>query len=323
MAAFQMDDLVRFARVSLALNLRPGEEVLIITDTTTEESLPKAVAVAAVELGCEPSIVTIQTRRAPNAEPPRAVAEAAKGAELLVMIASQPMLHTEAMRGALAAGARFLGMAGMTTDLMTQGAATVDPKELFAITERAASVLTAAQSARVTSPHGTDVRMDLTGRKAHILAGVCLPDSPVTCFPDGESPIAPLEEGTEGTIVFDTAMNPFGHLSEPVVLTVERGRITRIEGGPEAQRLSDLLASKGDPGSYLIGEFALGTNPRARITDNMFEVKRRWGTVHFGLGDNATLGGRNHAAIHLDGLVLCPTVTLDGRVVAENGELKV
>jgi leucyl aminopeptidase (aminopeptidase T) len=130
------------------------------------------------------------------------------------------MLHTEAMRAALASGVRFLGLAGMTVDLMTQGAATADPQELFAITERVAAVLTAAGTARVTSPEGTDVTMDLRGRRAHVLAGRCLPDSPVACFPDGESPIAPLEESTEGTIVF-LGMNPFGRLSQPVALTVE------------------------------------------------------------------------------------------------------
>ncbi len=322
METVDMAKLIRCARIPLELNVKPGEEVLILTDTTTAEVLPKAMASAALEIGAEPSILVMQTRPAPNLEPSRAAAGAMKSVDVLVMMCSQPMTHTEAVRAALAAGVKYIAMAGATVATVTEGAATADPRELYSTTEKVASLLSEAGTARVVSDRGTDVTMDLRGRKALVLGGLCIPGKTTGGFPHGESPIAPVEGSMEGTIVFDTTMNPFGSLSQPIVLRVEKGRITSIEGGPEAAKLRDLLASKGDENSYQIGEFAIGTNPRARITGNMSEDKRKRGTVHFGLGDNATLGGNVRAALHMDGLILKPTVILDGKTVVESGELR-
>lgn len=322
MSNVDMAELIRCARIPLELNVKPGEEILILADTTTEDDLPKAMAAAARQVGAEPSVLIMETRPAPNVEPSRAAAGAMRSVDVLVMMASQPMTHTEALRAALGAGVKYIAMPMLTISSLTQGAATADPHELFAVTEKVAALLTEASTARVVSEQGTDVTMDLRGRNGIILGGLCIPGKTTGGFPHGESPIAPVEDATTGTVVFDTTMNPVGRLSRPVVLQVERGRITKIEGGPEAAKLRDLLASKGDENSYMIGEFAIGTNPKARITGNMSEDKRKRGTVHFGIGDNATLGGKVRAAIHLDGLILRPTVTLDGRVVVENGELK-
>jgi len=36
------------------------------------------------------------------------------------------------------------------------------------------------------------------------------------------------------------------------------------------------------------------------------------GTVHFAIGDDASIGGTTDASIHLDGVVRDPTVTVDG-----------
>ncbi len=322
MSRIDMAELIRCARIPLELNVKAGEDVLILADTTTEEDLPKAMAAAAREVGAEPTVLVMETRPAPNLEPSRAAAGAMKSAAVLVMMASQPITHTEALRTALGVGVKYISMPMLTIDSLTQGAATADPRELFAVTERVATLLTEASSARVVSDEGTDVTMDLRGRSGIVLGGLCIPGKTTGGFPHGEAPVAPVEESTTGTIVFDTTMNPIGRLSQPVVLRVQSGRITRIEGGAEADKLRDLLASKGDANSYMIGEFAIGTNPKARITGNMSEDKRGIGTVHFGIGDNATLGGKVRAAIHLDGLIRRPTVTLDGKVVVENGELK-
>ncbi len=322
METVDMAELVRCARKPLDLNVKSGEEVLILTDPKIEEILPKAVAAAALEIGAEPSILTMQARPAPNLEPSRAAAAAMKSVDVLVMMCSQPLVHTEAIRGALAAGIKYVGMPMVTVSSLTQGGATADPHELYATTERVAALLTEAGSARVLSDRGTDVVMDLRGRKGLILGGLAIPGKTLGGIPHGESPIAPVEGSMEGTIVFDTTMNPIGALREPIVLKVEKGRIVSIEGGEEATRLRELLASNGDENSYQIGEFAIGTNPKARITGNMSEDKRKRGTVHFGVGDNATLGGTIRAAIHLDGLILKPTVILDGKTIVENGDLK-
>ena len=68
-----------------------------------------------------------------------------------------------------------------------------------------------------------------------------------------------------------------------------------------------------DPNARNIAEFAIGTNPNARLIGNLAEDKKLMGTVHFAIGDNKSLGGGVEASIHLDGLMLKPTVTADNQ----------
>jgi leucyl aminopeptidase (aminopeptidase T) len=73
-----------------------------------------------------------------------------------------------------------------------------------------------------------------------------------------------------------------------------------------------------------IAEFAIGTNPNARLTGNLVEDKRLLGTVHFAIGDSMSLLGKVDASIHLDGLMLKPTVVADEKIViVENGKLNI
>jgi leucyl aminopeptidase (aminopeptidase T) len=70
-----------------------------------------------------------------------------------------------------------------------------------------------------------------------------------------------------------------------------------------------------------MAEFAIGTNPDARLVGNLAEDKKKLGTVHFAIGDNESLGGTTQCDIHLDGVVLDPTVVLDDEEVITEGEV--
>jgi leucyl aminopeptidase (aminopeptidase T) len=41
--------------------------------------------------------------------------------------------------------------------------------------------------------------------------------------------------------------------------------------------------------------------------------------VHVALGDNSTFGGNVQAGVHLDGIMLKPTMFLDGKIVIKDG----
>ena len=50
------------------------------------------------------------------------------------------------------------------------------------------------------------------------------------------------------------------------------------------------------------------------------KVKKAYGTVHLALGDSANeYGGTVECDVHLDGLVMSPTVAFDGRDVVAGG----
>jgi len=139
-------------------------------------------------------------------------------------------------------------------------------------------------------------------------------------MPDGEVAVSPIEETTEGTIIVDYSMDGIGALKVPIRLDIERGRVANISGAQEAETLAKLVGKTGECGTNM-AEFAIGTNPMARLIGNLMEDKKKEGTIHVALGDNRTLGGKIGCQIHLDGLVTSPTVKLDERTIIENGRV--
>jgi leucyl aminopeptidase (aminopeptidase T) len=55
---------------------------------------------------------------------------------------------------------------------------------------------------------------------------------------------------------------------------------------------------------------------------NVLEDEKVLGTCHIAFGDNSTFGGKVRAGIHVDGILLRPTIKLDGKILMKNGQLK-
>ncbi|WP_238134300.1 aminopeptidase [Calderihabitans maritimus] len=313
-------ELVKYARVPIELNAEPGDEILILADSRTEPLVYEAIAAAAFDLGAHPTVAIIIARAAHGHEPTFIAKGAILNADLILSIASTSMTHTNAIRAALAKGKKYVAMPGVSADMLCNGAATADYSEVYRNTKRIAKILTAGKMAKIVSPNGTNITLNIEGRSGFTLAGKFEPGS-IACFPDGEAPVAPVEGAAEGTLVFDVSMHGIGYLKSPIYLEVKGGRVTQIEGGQEANRLREILERNGDENAYNLGEFAIGTNPKARIIGNVSEDKKRAGMIHVALGDNITLGGNNHSRIHMDGLISGATVAIDGVEIVRDGQL--
>ncbi len=110
-------------------------------------------------------------------------------------------------------------------------------------------------------------------------------------------------------------------LDEPVTIEVEAGGAVSIRGGTQAKRIEEALASEGAD-AFAVAEFGVGTNPAARLIGNVLEDEKVLGTIHVAFGNNVSFGGANDVAVHIDGIVCAPTVTLDGAVFLEKGVLR-
>ncbi|OFX28814.1 MAG: hypothetical protein A2Z07_07390 [Armatimonadetes bacterium RBG_16_67_12] len=205
-------------------------------------------------------------------------------------------------------------------EMMVRGGMTADYAEVDRITRQGVALLTAASSARLTAPEGTDVRMDLAGRPAFGLSGFAREPGQFSGLPDGEAAIAPVEGRTEGVVVNPYLIEKIGQVTEPFRMEVESGQIVRIEGGAQAQALTEILGRKDPGGRNFAAELALGTNPACRLIPKSREIKKRLGQAHVALGDNLSLAGTVDSAIHLDIILLRPTVVLDGKPVLSNGD---
>ena len=305
--------------VRTCARVQPGELVCIAADTQT---MPIAAALveAVKEAGAEPVVVTMLPRRAHGNEPPRVVAAAMKAADVVIQPVTYAMTHTDATRDALRAGARVLVLRGVTEDIMTHGAMLADYDRVDRVTREVQRRMTEASAIRVTTPSGTDLTLSVAGRSAVALTGRVGGPGTFAAMPDGEAAISPVEGTTEGMLVVDHTMDNIGLLDQPIRMTVRGGRVHEIGGGSSAERLQALIAA-ADDNARNIAEFAIGTNDRARLIGSMTEDKKYRGSVHMAIGDNHVIGGTVVSELHLDGLLLRPTVELDGRRIVEDGRL--
>jgi len=113
-------------------------------------------------------------------------------------------------------------------------------------------------------------------------------------------------------------MAGIGILTRPIKLTIRDGFVEKIEGGEEAKKLEGILSKYGKEARN-IAEFGIGTNPKAKISGNILEDEKVFGTIHIALGNNYDFGGKVKAPIHLDGIIKEPTVLIDGEYLFGGG----
>ncbi len=316
-------ELYRVAQRILSTCVRIGQDddVCVVADSNTAP-FGELFAAVASSMAREVVLTIMAVRRTHGEEPPGIVASAMGAADVVIQPVTYALTHTDASRNAMAKGAQILVLRGISEDTMLGGAMEADYADIQRVTAEVAERLTRAKDLRVTSDAGTDVRMSLEGRPGFVLAGRCPGRGQFGGLPDGEAPISPVEGTAEGTIVIEHSMDALRLLDKPIRLSVAGGKVIDIEGGRSAEQLRRLL-ERSDSNATNIAEFAIGTNPRARLIGNLAEDKKLRGSVHFAIGDNATLGGHVRSNIHLDGMVLSPTVVLDGQVLVERGRLLV
>lgn len=305
------------------LGVTAGEAFLLITDDAVPAVLADALLAAADAAGVDPVHARIRARRTSGQEPPEPVAAAMEAADVCLAIASRSIYHTEAAGRARRAGTRgcFNGPAALGA--WTDGAMTADYLAIRAVAERLAARLRGAEWVRLTSPAGTDVTVSTKGREPRgWYTGIVRKPGEVSAYPGGEVSFPPVEGTSQGVIVFERVVTDLGGIAEPIRITVEDGLATTIEGGPDAERLRRLI--DGVPGGTNIGELGIGLNPAARISDDITETKKRIGTAHMALGDNAGgYGGVVESPVHLDGMCFDVTVAIDGEVVVRDGQVLV
>lgn len=322
-------EIARAFQNSLRLNAKAGDKILIMTDTTMDPLLWQGLATAANCLDMEP-VVTIMTPRAHHAADPARAARAAAldpAVDLVCYLTSTAMAHARITDDLVEANKKFILMEELTVDMLKQGGpAWADYPAMDILGQKIAQAYTEADTIRVTCPNGTDLTASIKGRPGRSIAGMPLrlhPGKGGGCaFPDGEAHVCPVEGTGEGRVVFDLTAHNVGSLKEHLILTVEKGMVTRIEGGPQAQIWRSILEKADDPPSYNCpAEISIGLNKNVVPTGWMRTDKKMYGTSHIGVGDTIVLGGNCHAKLRLEGVIRHPEISVDGRVLCKGGRI--
>jgi leucyl aminopeptidase (aminopeptidase T) len=196
--------------------------------------------------------------------------------------------------------------------------------DLEEIRRRGWAIVTAlnrASQVRITCRNGSDLRIGLEGRQGIVDAGELGNRGAFGNLPCGEGFIAPLEGTTEGTLVVDGSIAEIGLLEDPVSLTVREGHLVEASG-KDGARLMELLTAHGKDGTN-VAELGIGTNEEAILTGNILEDEKILGTCHVAFGASAAMGGTVQVPVHLDCVVLEPTVEIDGETIVSGGDLLV
>jgi leucyl aminopeptidase (aminopeptidase T) len=298
------------------LSIRSHETLLVVTDPPLRP-LAEALAMAARPLAREVVIVEYAVRELNGQEPPAPVPEAMARVDAVLAVTTRSLTHTVARRAATAAGARVATMPGITEDCLLR-TMSADYEAIAARTLRVADVLTHARLARVTDANGTNVTLPIGGITAIPSTGLIREAGQWGNLPSGEAYLRPEEGETRGTIVVDGALAGIGTLEEPVRITVEKGMAVDVGGGEQARLFAAQLDQAG-PLARNVAELGVGTNDKAILTGKILEDEKVLGTVHIAFGNNASMGGTVDVPFHVDGIILRPTLTLDGGVLIRNG----
>jgi len=301
------------------LGVAAGEEVLVVCNPATQ-GLGEAMRAEAQDAGADATLTVIAERDSHAAEPPRPIAAALAAADVVLAPTVQSLSHTAARKAANEAGARIATLPGVTEEMLAR-VMSADMAELRRRGTAVAAALDAGQEARITCARGSDLRLGLEGRTAIPDAGELTARGAFGNLPCGEGFIAPLEGTGEGTLVIDGSIAGVGLVSEPVTLTVRSGHLTDADG-VAGTTLLELLTAHGPDGTN-VAELGIGTNEKAILTGEILEDEKILGTAHVAFGASAAIGGTVQVPVHLDCVILKPTVEIDGEPLLRAGELLV
>jgi len=305
------------AVVSDCLGVSAGEDVLVVANPATL-GLGERLRGEAGRAGADAVLALMAERATHAAEPPPPIAAAMRAADVVLAPTVQSLSHTAARKAASEAGARIATLPGVTEEMLAR-VMSADMAELRRRGLAIAEILDAGSEAHLTCANGSDLRIGLAGRTAIPDAGELTAPSAFGNLPCGEGFISPDDRACEGTLVVDGTIAGVGIPSEPVRITVAGGRLTDASG-EEGRRLVELLTADSEDGRT-IAELGVGTNEKAKLTGNVLEDEKLLGTVHIAFGASEAIGGRIQVPVHLDCVIMKPTLTVDGADVVREGEL--
>lgn len=255
-------------------------------------------------------------------EPEKEIADKMFNATVVFCITKMSMAHTKARLNANNNKVKYFSLPDYSDEVIASKALLADFKKIKNVSVKIADILTNADTVRLTTAKGTDLIMNLKGRKANPAPGFCYDNILLASPPDAETNIAPNELLTNGVVVIDGSIpcREIGLLNSDITLTIVDGMVKDISG-EKSEILERLFNAKNDPKFRIIAEFGIGLNKLAVLKGFMLEDEGTLGTVHLGIGSNKTIGGLNEVPFHLDHIICNATILVDNKPIMENGVL--
>jgi len=299
------------------MNLKKNESCLIITDEKLKQ-IGYALFNYALKITKQSKIIIVPIPEYHGTEPPKNVAKEMIGYDVILMPTTKSLSHTKARHNAIKKGVRAASMPGITISMM-QRALNVDFIKIRKINKDLISKLKNKNEIKITTKKGTGIKFYLKARKWLGDDGIYTKKGTFGNLPAGEVFIAPLEGKANGTIVVDASIGGLGKADKNVKIGVKNGFIVGVNGGKIANQFEKSLKNK----LYRnVAELGIGTNYKAKITGNVLEDEKVYGTCHIAFGNNRHFGGKIDVPFHVDVVVKKPTIYADDILIMKNGKIK-
>ncbi len=341
--SWKLIEAMEGAKKVVEANVNPGDNVLIIGSTDLDPVAYHAVGAVAAGMGCEVTFALIKPRTRFGEEPPRPVAEAMKGADVVFQSISTSMYHSRAALEAVKAGSRQVSMyfpKGQEIGVL-QRAAKADLKEIQRLTLEAkdfvADALKKSLDCHIASDLGTDFKCRAREDIDYVKVGFGALVGPyrqdfkmVSAWPPATIHVFVDEDSANGVFVADGSMSGVGPIKEPLKMTFKDGWMVKIEGGEEARKLETILENADEDARHFSAEIGMATNPMGQHTGFVAEDKRSTGTVHIAIGsaqsvlfvlpDSTEPFGRTKSLLHMDAVAKKATLEIGGKVILDKGQ---
>lgn len=308
--------------LNVCAKCKKDEKILIVTDPD-RLFIAQALWDAAADYPNK-SLIMMPTQTMHGQEPTALVAAAMLEADVIFRPTTFSISSTEAKRNACAKGARDLNCSDYDMRMLESGGLYADFEAIGPLMDKVA-VLMEGSDVTITAPIGTNIKASIKGRKSLPQYGRSLVPGQSSSPPDIECAIGALDGTMDGVVFIDGSIpHPrLGLIKEPIRIEIKSSKVVDISGGEQAAILADVLKGFNNPNAYHVGEIGIGMNPACELTGRMLEDEGCYGTVHFGFGDDRGFQGTNSCPLHLDLVFRAPTLTVDGKVLLENGVLTV
>lgn len=204
----------------------------------------------------------------------------------------------------------------------------VDYAKLEASGKALQTLLSAGKVVHITNTNGTDLKMRIEKRPVFVSDGVLSDDdlakgyaSSQAFLPAGEVYLSPVPGTAEGTVVADRLFYQ-GKEILGLKMTFKAGKVTSMtakSGLEPLKKIYDLAGAGKDEFAFV----DLGINPNVPIKPGSKLVA--WmpaGMITVGIGNNMWAGGENMTSFSLPLFLPGSNLTVDGKMVVENGQLK-
>lgn len=298
--SYSIEQLTRLFKDELELcDVKPGEKVVVAIQGDTRAGFKDAFIAASSMLGAIP--FTVEFPGAWREELPQHgrqmikidqyidqypyVMETLKGADIVIDITAEGLVHTKARAVVVESGARML-MIWEHPEILER---MFPRKSLRTRVEKAGDLIRNAKSFRVVSKAGTDLTVDI--KNPRVIEQYGYTDKPGRWdhFVGGFVAFYPVDRSPNGKIVINTGdilipMNRY--VENPITVEIKDGFITDISGeGVDTKLFKGYLDSWRDPEVFATSHFGFGLDETAS-----WEAMQFYGKTTYGMDARAYLG---------------------------------